>query len=602
MIEKRRTYICVFFLLGLAGGCAESPEQPSTVVVSPQPAFVGPGQTLQFTATVAGSTSGVTWSVDGVPGGNSTTGTIDANGEYTAPTVTQNTTVTVTASSNSNTNNVGSVSVLIIGPGKVAATKNPQVALYTITPPANANLSVQFGTDPSYGLKTWSQTAPSGGGSVGVYVAGMRANTMYHMRAVVQLNGITVNDSDHTFTTTSLPAASLPALTASTTAGMMPQSGVELLSLINEASPGPLQVDVTDLAGNVLWGYDAGLPGLTPNPVKLMPNGHFLINFSAGNADGSDSVMQEVDLGGNVVWQMSAAQLNQALAGATCAGCNITVVGTHHDFALLPNGHIILITAQQKVESGLTGYSSPITVTGDVLIDLDQNRKPVWSWSEFDHLDVNRHPYEFPDWTHTNAIVYSPDDKDLIISIRHQFWVIKIDYNDGQGTGNILWKLGYQGDFSLQNGTDPVDWFYAQHDANVISSNSSGTFQMTMVDNGDNRILDSSGDICGTTTACWSRIPILQLDESAKTATIEWVDDLSPIYSFFGGSSRLLANGNLEFDECAAATTFPPTAVNAAVYEVSKTSPPETVWQMQITGEYAYRAFRIPSLYPGVQW
>ena len=601
MIGKRRRYACVFLFLGLVGGCAESLRQPSTVSISPQPAFVGSAQTIQFTATVAGSTSGVTWAVNGTVGGNSTVGTIDVKGDYTAPTVTQNIKVTLTARSQSDANNAASVSVLIVAPGQVTASKNPQVALYTITPPQNANVSIQFGTDTSYGLTTWSQATAPGGGSVRIYVAGMRANTTYHMRAVVQFSGGVIYESDQTFTTGSLSAVT-PSLAASTTAGMTPQSGVELLDVVDfNPATSPVEVAVSDLAGNVLWGYDPGL-GLLPNPVKLLPNGHFLMNFSAGNVDGSNSVMQEVDLGGNVVWQMTAAQLNQALAAATCAGCNITVVGTHHDFAVLPNGHTILIAAENVVENNLTGFSDPVTVTGDVLIDLDQNHKPVWVWSEFDHLDVNRHPYNFPDWTHTNSIVYSPDDKDLIISIRHQFWVIKIDYNDGQGTGNILWKLGYQGDFALQNGTDPVDWFYAQHDANVISSNSSGTFQISVFDNGNNGVLDSSGDICGTTTPCSTRVPIFQLDEAAKTATIEWVDDLAPIYSFFGGSARMLANGNVEFDECAATTTFPPTAVNAAVYEVTQTLPPQTVWQMQITGLYAYRAFRIPSLYPGVQW
>jgi len=29
---------------------------------------------------------------------------------------------------------------------------------------------------------------------------------------------------------------------------------------------------------------------------------------------------------------------------------------------------------------------------------------------------------------------------------------------------------------------------------------------------------------------------------------------------------------------------------------------PVTVWQMDIAGQWAYRAYRIPSLYPGVQW
>jgi hypothetical protein len=28
----------------------------------------------------------------------------------------------------------------------------------------------------------------------------------------------------------------------------------------------------------------------------------------------------------------------------------------------------------------------------------------------------------------------------------------------------------------------------------------------------------------------------------------------------------------------------------------------DIAWRMQLTGNYAYRSFRIPSLYPGVQW
>ena len=282
---------------------------------------------------------------------------------------------------------------------------------------------------------------------------------------------------------------------------------------------------------------------------------------------------------------------------ATCAGCNVTVVGTHHDFALLPNGHLILIASVQKVESGLTGYSDPITVTGDVLIDLDQNHNPVWLWSSFDHLDLNRHPVFFPDWTHSNSVVYSPDDRALILSVRHQSWVMKIDYDDGRGMGNILWKLGYQGDFTLTNGIEPADWFYGQHDANLVQSRPDGTSEILMMDDGLQRVLDDSGTVCGTngSTPCESRVPLLALDEKGKTALIKWSDELAPVYSSYGGSSRLLTNGNVEFDEC-------DTAFGAAIFEVTMTSPPQTVWQMQIFGQNAYRGYRIPSLYPGIQW
>ena len=593
--------VCSIVVIFCLGGCASSSNNaPTTLSVSPQNLYVGSGQTAQLTAT-----SDVTWAVTA-----GSSGTVDSRGNFTAPVVTQNTTVTVTATSTKNSTLTASATVVIIAPGTVAPTVNPQVALYTISVPDGLSAFIQFSTDTTYNLFTWSVAARTGGGAVPILVAGMKGNTPYHMRAVFQPTGTTNNvfsDADHTFTTSAYAAANLPNLTATTFTGQTPQSGVELLNLINPTASTKLAVAVTDLGGNILWAYDPGaaIPaGENANPVKLLPNGHFLFVYSGASPDGLNSVMQEVDLTGSVVWQMTSGQLNAALAKATCVGCNITVVGTHHDFAILPNGHIVVLAAIQQVVAGTT-------VTGDVVIDLDQNHTPVWLWNSFDpdnldpnHLLVTRHPMSYPDWLHSNAIVYSPDDKALMISMRHQAWIIKINYNDGAGNGNIMWRLGYQGDFALQSGTtnavDPVDWFNAQHDPNIISTTTAGMLDVLMFDNGNQRVLDSSGTLCGpTTTPCDSRVPILHLDENAKTADITWVDKLDPLFSFFGGSARLLKNGDLEFDECAA-TPVPNS--NAAIYEVTKTSPPVTVWSMQIAGQYAYRGIRIPSLYPGVQW
>jgi hypothetical protein len=438
----------------------------------------------------------------------------------------------------------------------------------------------------------------------------MKGNTPYHMRAVFQPTGTTTTvftDSDHTFTTTSYPAVNIPSLTATTAQGQTPQPGVELLDVLS-FTPGSTKLGavVTDLSGNILWGYVPGssvVAGSYPDPIKLLPSGHFLINWNTLGVDGLSGVLQEVDLTGQVIWQMTAAQLNAALAAATCAGCNITVVGTHHDFAILPNGHLVVIAATQQSVT-LTGDTTPTNVVGDVLIDLDQNHNPVWLWNAFDHLDVNRHPMTATDWTHSNSIVYSPDDKALMLSSRHQSWVMKINYNDGSGDGSVLWKLGYQGDFALQSGTtnavDPMDWFADQHDANIVSTTTAGTLDVLLFDNGNQHFINST-TLCGGagSTPCDSRVPILHLDETARTADITWIDKLAPVFSFFGGSARLLKNGNIEFDECAAT---PQPANNAAIFEVTKTTPPVTVWSMQIAGQYAYRGIRIPSLYPGVQW
>ena len=183
--------------------------------------------------------------------------------------------------------------------------------------------------------------------------------------------------------------------------------------------------------------------------------------------------------------------------------------------------------------------------------------------------------------------------------MRHQFWVIKIDYNNGEGSGDIVWKLGWQGDFTLAGGADPVDWFYAQHGPQFLSESTSGDFQMILFDNGDDRPLN--GTPCGITFAspCHSTVPVLDVNESTKIATVVRRDTL-PIFSFFGGNAEGLPNGDEEFDECAPSGK---TSDAAAVYEITPdASNPQTVWQMQITGQDAYRAIRTPSLYPNVQW
>ena len=133
--------------------------------------------------------------------------------------------------------------------GQVIATDNPQVALYTLTLPFPGSMTVSFGPSTTYGLKTWAQSTADSGGTISIFVAGMQASTTYHMQAAVQFtNGITAMDSDHTFTTQAVPARLKPNLTVTTTAGMTPQPGVEVLDMLNGKPNG---VAVTDLAGNI---------------------------------------------------------------------------------------------------------------------------------------------------------------------------------------------------------------------------------------------------------------------------------------------------------------------------------------------------------------
>jgi uncharacterized protein (DUF1800 family) len=114
------------FAAGCSGGTGSSPAAV-TVAVSPATASVRAGDSQQFSASVTGSTStGVTWSVNGVAGGNPTLGTIDATGRFTAPaTLPQPNSVSVQAASQANPGVQGTSAVTLMNPIPVVTAINP---------------------------------------------------------------------------------------------------------------------------------------------------------------------------------------------------------------------------------------------------------------------------------------------------------------------------------------------------------------------------------------------------------------------------------------------------------------------------------------------
>jgi arylsulfate sulfotransferase len=58
-------------------------------------------------------------------------------------------------------------------------------------------------------------------------------------------------------------------------------------------------------------------------------------------------------------------------------------------------------------------------------------------------LHEGKHPWR----THANAVLYSKDHGNILISMRHENIVDKMDYEDGKGTGGVIWRLG-QGETS----------------------------------------------------------------------------------------------------------------------------------------------------------
>ena len=210
---------------------------PIALTLTPPVSAMGVSQTIPFVAT--GDPVGVTWSVTGTSFLGSATpltsaGTIDSSGNYTGPGNIFSFYATVTATSKTDPTKSASATVNVVAPGAFTNTNNVQVAQYAVTPPSPANVSVQFGLDTTYGLNTWTQPNSTLGSPVSLYVAGMKQSTPYHMRGLIAFaDGSSFNDADFTFTTGALTAGTIPNITATTTAGMTPQPGVEVVDLLN---------------------------------------------------------------------------------------------------------------------------------------------------------------------------------------------------------------------------------------------------------------------------------------------------------------------------------------------------------------------------------
>lgn len=151
-------------------------------------------------------------------------------------------------------------------------------------------------------------------------------------------------------------------------------------------------------------------------------------------------------------------------------------------------------------------------------------------------------------WLHGNSLYYMPSSGDILFSMRSQDWLVKIDYNNGTGTGNVLWRMGRHGDFTFNNtNNDPWPWFSGQHDATYANN---GAGPLTIFDDGNTRRANAPIGLGGTSACnsyCASRGMALTVDETNMVVTpvlSEYLGYNARAY----GSAQLLSNGNYYFD------------------------------------------------------
>ena len=551
----------------------------------------------------------------------------------------------------------------------MAGTGNPLVWYFNVPPCATGSMmQVIFQDQAKAHAPTTTYTQPCNSAHTLTFeLAGMYPSTAYYVHSQTVTGSKMVNGPILSFTTGALPTnIPFPPFTIGTKANSTTDT-TDSMILWNLVlfGVGTTYPDVaTDLSGKVLWYYYTNGSEHYNLLTRPLPNGRMLTiqNSAAWAPTSYQQVLREIDLAGNVKRETNTGIVQQQLLalGATDAQpCNLVPspaqVGVgclnafHHDaIQSLPNGYTAALTSVEKITPpGTQGDTSglPVDVLGDIIIVLDQNWNVSWYFDSFQHdggppqLSLNR-PSVLPntcvanqqgcppifllgpgiapkaqDWLHGNSMYYWPQNQGILWSSKNQDWVMLINYANGTGNADILWRLGLAGDFMFDNTfNDAWPWFSGQHEVGIENA---GAGSMTLFDNGDTRVTAYTKSGCSTTNVppnpydCHSRgyaleftpptTPCTGTTVCGNTGPFDLLTDLG-VYSSAGGSAQLLEPGTGLAGEGDYYFYPPVVFMNLNDYsfaiEVSPTpnygTPTEN---LNIEGASGYRSWRMTNLY-----
>jgi hypothetical protein len=175
-----------------------------------------------------------------------------------------------------------------------------------------------------------------------------------------------------------------------------------------------------------------------------------------------------------------------------------------HDFILISDNHYITESCIIKNVDNIPSYvphaaNEPVVAP---LIEEVENGNVLWSWdasadTSFYRNSVTGNVFTntdtAQDYVHLNSMAIDPRDNNLIVSMRSQCQIIKIN----RQTGAVMWRLGGKNsDFKLTSN----EIFLFQHHASLTDNNQT----LLLFDDGDAKL------------RAFSRVDEFQLDEVNK--------------------------------------------------------------------------------------
>lgn len=461
---------------------------------------------------------------------------------------------------------------------------------------------------------------------------GLRPGRTHRIRVIVRVpQSDAVLESDWLdYTPPPLPDGFPPLrVTVSNPSQMEP--GVTLFNVFqwvnNDANENVGLIVAVDESGDVIWYYRIEHP---VSDVRRLSNGNLL--YLRAHRSQPWTSITEIDMLGRVVQRWSAAgRVAEPLPNSV----PVEVDTFHHNAVELPSGHLLALSTELRrlneyrtSESDRFAPRASAQVVGDVIVEFRRdgsivNRLPLLdllnpyrigygSLGGFWNMRVYREvPGGTRDWSHANSLQFVPADDSLIVSLRHQDAVVKID----RKRGTIRWILGNHEHWGakwkgyLLNPVGHVEWPYHQH-APLWSPDG----RLVLFDNGDYRATPFEEPMPAEES--YSRVVEYRIDEDAKTVEQTWEyrgEAGERFYSpLFGDVDRLPHTGNLlitdggrvEDRRGQPTNDIPGDRQWARVFEITRTKPAKKVFELVVdeqpgsrVGWSIYRAERLPSLY-----
>jgi arylsulfate sulfotransferase len=196
------------------------------------------------------------------------------------------------------------------------------------------------------------------------------------------------------------------------------------------------------------------------------------------------AIIQEIDRSGNTILDLNLEKKNLPYT-------------VHHEVLFDGDDIVALTTDSAQFDLRKFGGKQTQYLRGDGLIRLSRNGQVLWTWSLLAHSDPTRFTGKLnlrENWGHANSIAID-EDGHYLVSFRDLNQIWKINRENGQ----LIWKLGENGDFPLKKD----DIFLRQHSVNI---NARG--EIMIFDNGDSKLRPNS------------RVMAFRIDEKNRQATV----------------------------------------------------------------------------------